>query len=247
MHDTRSKIHQIDLKLVNKFITKYIMKKILNAIHEDYHMHSINYSDGMNTIDEIVQYADKIWLKKLVITDHSQFIEDQKGFAIRNRRSHTMNRWKNVYNDVDVSFWVEWDMINDTWECCFDIQWIESDFSILSCHDEVYQWNLKNITQAYTNAIKRYHDKIKFIWHICFMLSSEYLDIPEISKVLNQYQIPIELNSYYLHVGKTDTKKLNQLLSLLETWVYVNSDMHTLKDFSYRQAGFDYLKSLWYK
>ncbi|HBB03870.1 TPA: hypothetical protein DCZ39_03140 [Patescibacteria group bacterium] len=60
--------------------------KILNTIHEDYHMHSINYSDGMNTIDEIVQYAGKIGLKKITITDHSQFAQDKTGFSQRNRR-----------------------------------------------------------------------------------------------------------------------------------------------------------------
>jgi histidinol phosphatase-like PHP family hydrolase len=54
------------------------MVKILNTMGEDYHMHSINYSDGMNTIDEIVQYAGKIGLKKITITDHSQFMLDGK-------------------------------------------------------------------------------------------------------------------------------------------------------------------------
>jgi len=221
------------------------MKKILNTIHEDYHMHSINYSDGMNTIDEIVQYAGKIWLKKIVITDHSQYSQEKEGFAIRNWRAHTARR-QNIYNDIDVSFGVEWDLIDEDGNCGFDIQWKESDFCLLSCHGKVYQWDYKNITQAYTNTITQYHDKIKFIWHICFKHTSEYLDIDAIAKILNQYNIPIELNCYYLHADKTDISKLNQLLSLLETWVYVNSDMHNLNDFSFRQAGFDYLKSQWY-
>ena len=52
------------------------MLKVLNTIHEDYHVHSLNYSDGMNTIDEIVQYAGKIGMKKIVITDHSQALID---------------------------------------------------------------------------------------------------------------------------------------------------------------------------
>lgn len=221
------------------------MKKILNTINEDYHMHSINYSDGMNTIDEIVQYANKIWLKKIVITDHSQFSQDKEWFTIRNRRSH-INRRKNIYNDVDVKFGVEWDLIDEDGNCGFDIQWKESDFCLLSCHGKVYEWDLKNITQAYTNAIKKYHDKIKFMGHICHTHISEYLDIESIAKILNQYNISIELNCYYLENWYTNLKKLNQLLYLLETWVYVNSDMHTLNDFSFRQSGFDYLKSQWY-
>ena len=31
--------------------------KIINLGAEDYHMHSLNYSDGMNTVDEIVKSA----------------------------------------------------------------------------------------------------------------------------------------------------------------------------------------------
>ena len=72
------------------------------------------------------------------------------------------------------------------------------------------------------------------------------MDIQAIAKILNQYQIPIELNSYYFHKWYTNLEKLNQLLSLLEAWEYVNSDMHCLNDFGYRQAGFDYLKAQWY-
>lgn len=111
--------------------------KILNTIHEDYHMHSINYSDGMNTIDEIVQYADKIWLKKIVITDHSQFALDKDNLAIRNWRNHT-DRRKNIYNNLEVGFGIEWDLIDEDGNCCFDIQWKESDFNILSCHESLF-------------------------------------------------------------------------------------------------------------
>lgn len=215
--------------------------KVLNTIHEDYHMHSLNYSDGMNTLDEIVNYAKKIWLKKIVITDHSQFEQDKDWSAMRNRRSHT-KRWKNIHNDVEVLFGVEGDLKDEEGNCSFDIQGQEPDFCILSCHAECYEGDLKNITQAYINAIHKYHDKIKFMGHICNMQTSEYLDIEAVAEVLNQYEIPIEINCYYLHVGRTDLKKLNRLLSLIEWGVYVNSDMHTLNDFSLRQSGFDYLK-----
>lgn len=204
-------------------------------------MHSLNYSDGMHTIDDIVQYAGKIWLKKMIITDHSQFEQDKAGFTMRNRRSH-IRRWKNMYNDTEVLFGVEWDLVDDEGNCCFDIQWEESDFCILSCHAECFKWDLKNITQAYINAIHTYHERIKFIGHIWYIGTSKYLDVDAIAKVLNQYQIPIELNCYYLYKERHDYEKFNTLLSLIEAGVYVNSDMHTLNDFSFRQAGFDYLK-----
>lgn len=34
--------------------------KIVNRYGEDNHMHSFNFSDGLHTIDEIVQYVGKL-------------------------------------------------------------------------------------------------------------------------------------------------------------------------------------------
>ncbi len=221
------------------------MKRILNTIHEDYHMHSMNYSDGMNTIDEIVQYVEKIWYKKIIITDHSE-IEIQKTWKGDLVWRSTTKRRENVHNDIEVWFGVEWDLLDEAWNCCFTIQGKEQDFCILSCHREVFEWDLKNITIAYSNAIKKYHEKIKFMGHICLKKTSKYLDIEKIAKILNNYNIPIEVNAAYLDLWHTDTEKLDHLLSLLETGVYVNSDAHTLADFNRRAYAFDYLKQRGY-
>lgn len=217
------------------------MMKVLNTIHEDYHMHSFNYSDGLNTIDEIVQYAGKIWLKKIAITDHSQAVLDNHHYAHKCGRIN-LRRRKNVHNDVEVIFGVEGDLLDEEWNCCFDIQGIESDFSILVAHSGVYKWDDKNITQAYINAIHKYHDKIKFMWHICKKNTSEYLDIHAIAQVLNQYQIPVEVNCSNLSSDKEDIEKLKELVAIIEAGVYVNSDAHTLYDLTKRQTGFDFLK-----
>ena len=212
---------------------------------EDYHIHSINFSDWMNTIDEIVQYAHKIWMKRVAITDHSQATLEA---GTRNYRVN-LKRWKNMHNDLDIIFGVEWDLLDEEWNCCFEI-WtkhsIEEDFCILSCHDNAYKWDLKNITQAYINAIEKYHDKIKFIWHICNKKTSQYLDIPKIAEVLNKYNIPIEINCSYLKLDRTDTSKLDQLLKLLKSGVYVNTDAHCLTDLHLKELGFQYLKDRGY-
>ena len=167
--------------------------KILNTIHEDYHIHSMNYSDGMNTIDEIVQYAGKIWLKKIAITDHSQALIDANKLALRNFR-WSARHWKNVHNDVEVIIGIEWDILNQAGDCCFDIQWITSDFLILSCHEIVYaknNWSMEHMTEAYLNAIERYHDKIKFIGHPCKKWTAEFIDIKKVVEAANKYHIPL--------------------------------------------------------
>jgi len=44
--------------------------KLINP-ESDLHTHSLQFSDGLNTIDELVWMAGKLGLKKLAITDHS--------------------------------------------------------------------------------------------------------------------------------------------------------------------------------
>ena len=95
--------------------------EIINPGNEDFHMHSINFSDGFNTIDEIVKYAGEIGLSKIAITDHNQAYLDQKNFPRRTYR-HIIKRWQNVINDVEVVFGVEADILNSKGDVCSDIQ-----------------------------------------------------------------------------------------------------------------------------
>jgi len=220
------------------------MVKILNTIHEDYHMHSINYSDGMNTIDELVQYAGKIGMKKIVITDHSQAYVKKANLLPPSPRT-SIERRVNVHNDVEVEFGVEWDILNEEWDICCDVKWITPNFIILSCHRGAYEWSLENITQAYINAIKRHHDKIKMLGHVCYKNTSQYLDMEALVKVANEYNIPIELNAKYFVCWRTNMEKIEVMLSLVDQ-LYVNSDAHTLYDMNLRAQAFDYLKEKWF-
>ena len=125
---------------------------------------------------------------------------------------------------------MEGDLLDEERNCCFEITNQDSDFRILSCHHNIYQGELKNVNQAYHNAFARYADQIAFVAHPCLLSNSEFLDIPSFAKLLNHYQLPIEVNTSYLRNQKTDLEKLHQLLELLETGVYINSDMHTFAD-----------------
>ena len=59
---------------------------------------------------------------------------------------------------------------------------------------------------------------------------------------LNQYGIPLEIDTAYLRKERTDLNKLKYALEHLETGVYVNSDMHTFGDWEQRKAGFELLE-----
>jgi len=214
---------------------KPLKDRIVNLDNRDYHMHTSSFSDWIPTINELVQFAWQIWMKEIAITDHSQVSIDR--FRKKNNISawstarYSLRNWKNVYNDVNVIFWVEWDLLNEDWDVCFDIQWKESDFIILSAHSSIYESDPETVTKWTINAIKKYHDKIKFIWHPCsFADFWEYYDIEKLVEVANEYNIWLEFNAKVLERWKSNLKKLDYLLKNTNK-IYINSDAHTLYDF----------------
>src|SRR3989344_6187484 len=191
--------------------------QIINPGPEDYHIHSINYSDGLMTIEEIVQYAGKTY-RSLI------------------------RRWKNVHNEVQVSFGIEGDLLNEDGEICDHIQGKKSDFLILSAHKSVYQSNPNTINQAYLKALERHHTKIAFLGHPCIRDFADYLDIEALTKNANQYNIPLEVNGANLLNNKTNKDNLRRMLTLADI-IYVNSDAHVLCELkTAREGAFKFLK-----
>ncbi|MBN2459120.1 hypothetical protein JXB28_02455 [Candidatus Woesearchaeota archaeon] len=220
--------------------------KILNTEKEDYHVHSFNFSDGMSDVDELTKFAGEIGMKKLVITDHSQAAIEAHGEPKKASRSMLKGerRWFNVFNDVDVSFGVEADLLDEDGSICDHIQGVKGDFIILSYHAEVFKGDHKKITQAFVNAIEKHHDKINCIGHIYAFIKGTGIDIARIVDCANKYNVPFELNCRYITSGKhkADMDALKLMLSKADA-IYVNSDAHTLWELrELRKKGFEFLK-----
>ncbi len=143
---------------------------------------------------------------------------------------------------MEVIFGVEGDLLDAEGNCCFEIHRQESDFRILSLHSATYQGDLKRVTQSYLNAIAKYHEQIDLIGHPFYTKTCEFLEVESFVDCLNQYGIPLEIDTAYLRKERTDLNKLKYALEHLETGVYVNSDMHTFGDWEQRKAGFELLR-----
>ncbi|MBD3312857.1 PHP domain-containing protein [Candidatus Woesearchaeota archaeon] len=216
---------------------------IINPGKEDYHMHSMNYSDGMNSVFEIVYFAGKIGLNKIAITDHSQACLDAKGKCRVSGRDN-INRWKNEINDVEVIFGVEGDLLNEEGDICDHLSDEPAEFLILSAHPKVYQLQSSKdtITKGYLNAIKQYHKKIAFIGHPCIKHFSDAVDIKEVIKAANDYGVAMEINGANMMNNRTDMANLDILLERADR-VYVNSDAHTLHELKHaREKAFEVLR-----
>ena len=216
--------------------------EIINPGNEDFHMHSSNFSDGLNTIDEIVKFAGEIGLTKIAITDHNQAYLDKRGFSRTTYRAIT-KRWQNVHNDVKVQFGIEADILNSNGDICMDIQGISSDLIILSAHPTPpYEDDPNKITLAYLNAIERYHDKITFLGHPCSVYYEEHIDIEAVTDLCNNYDIPMEVNGTNIATKRTNIPNLIKMLKAVKR-IYINSDSHTLYELKTSRAiAFRFLK-----
>jgi histidinol phosphatase-like PHP family hydrolase len=215
--------------------------EIINSITEDFHIHSLNFSDGMNTVDDIVKYAGEIGLTKIAITDHCQMHLDKRKFIKKNHYNMT-DRWKNVYNEVEVKFGIEADLLNEEGDVCMDIQGFTSEFILLSSHPApIYPGDPKRITEAYLNAIERFHEKISFLAHPCSAYFEDHIDIIAVTELCNKYEIPMEFNCANFVNNRTNLRNLKKMLSTCNQ-IYVNSDAHTLNELKVlKKIGMQYL------
>lgn len=220
--------------------------EIINLDNSDYHIHSSTFSDWMSTVDEIVKFAWEMWMTEIAITDHSRVSIDSLSNRFKFYPSwarYSLERWENMFNNVKVIFWVEWDLLDEEWNCCFDIQSYEPEFIILAAHSDVYKWDPNKITEATIKAIDKYHKKIKFIAHPCNNNDFwNYYDIDKLILIANKYNIPIEINAKNLYRWTTNLEKLDIVLKKAKS-VYINSDAHNLFELkNVRQEAIKYLK-----
>lgn len=222
--------------------------QIINPIETgDFHVHSATLSDGLNTIDELVVTAGRLGYSRMAVTDHNQHYMACYKFAYRTHYSIIANkRWRNIHNDVAVTFGVEADLLNEKGDLCLEIQDLTPDFVILSTHKNVYAGSPDQLKTGYLNAIRRFGDQIDCLGHLCVRAFADSLgpgDIEAIVRAANDADIALELNCANLVNGKTSIENLDVMLAHCSK-LYVNSDAHTLYEFTeLRQKGFDYLKS----
>jgi histidinol phosphatase-like PHP family hydrolase len=213
----------------------------------DLHTHTFTFSDGMNSVDEMVVAAGLAGLKRMALTDHSLAHQRHYGLQIKTLGANRW-RWRNIHNDVKVLWGVEADIISEDGEVCFESPYLGDEVVILSLHEAVYSGSngtdLREVTKAYVMALEKYHERITSLGHICAKGTSEYLDVPRVLEVARNYGIYPELNCANLVFGKTDLKKLDILLRESPK-IHLNSDAHNVGEMqgTLRRAGFEYLRA----
>lgn len=231
-------------------MTKNIAHKIINLDNRDFHMHTSSFSDGINTIDELIIFAGKIWLSEIVITDHSDAAvmwHFQKKWIFPSAARWSLPSYKNMHNDVQITFGVEGDLLDKEGSTCFTIQGKESEFCILSAHSDIYLEAPETVTEGTIKAIEKNVDSIKFIGHpTCNNQFGKYYNLPRLIEAANYWNIPLELNGKSVARWKSDEENVKYVLEHANQ-LYFNSDAHNLSDLQvYRRETVKMLLDWWY-
>ncbi|MDD4983959.1 MAG: PHP domain-containing protein [Candidatus ainarchaeum sp.] len=227
--------------------------KIVNSRLSDNHMHTSNYSDGLNSVDEMVTYAGIFGLKEITITDHSQATIDcwriEKGIYAGGP-FWNKDRYKNVINNVEVRFGLEADLLDEKGNICGNQHSKEIDWLILSAHPETYKGDYGKLTEGYENAILKNKERIKCIGHpelspkhqSAIADPSEHIDIERLTEFANKHNVPLEVNGSDLLNEKSNLKVLNAMLEKAKL-IMVNSDAHNLYQLKEaRNVAYKYLE-----
>ncbi len=192
-------------------------------------MHSLNFSDGLNTVDEIVQFAGKLGYKKIMITDHAS-TGKRSSLSLR---GILLKHWKNVHNNVEVEFGVEADLLNAKGDISSAIQEVDEGKIIISPHLGYFEDDLSQLETAFEKAIERFHERIFCIGHLhigsTFWAPSipESFDVVRVIQKANEYKIPLELNGTYIEGDLCNCKIAELIIEHADT-IVINSDAHTL-------------------
>ena len=131
-----------------------------DEIKGDFHVHS-NWSDGLNSIEDIVKYALKLGYRFIAITDHSQSLKVAGGLTeeqLREKRKE-IEMIQERYPDIKIFFGTECDIKADGKLDYSNDLLDEFDIVCAAIHSK-FKMSEKEMTERIINAIQNEYVKI---------------------------------------------------------------------------------------
>ena len=220
--EIRQDIWEIDLALKNK------LPKLIeyNSLKWDLHVHS-NWSDGKNTIEELVQTAISLNYKYIAITDHSQSLSianglDEKRFL---KKLEEVKKIRKKYPQIKILMWTEVDILQDGSLDYPEEILKKCDIVIASIH----RWFSQDQTERYLKALDNPY--ITMIWHPSWRVFWEReemkVDWEKVFKKAIEKNVAMEINSQPLRLDLP--VHLIRQFDKMWWYFYINTDAHSLK------------------
>lgn len=214
----------------------------ISDIKGDLHMHS-TWSDGANSIEEMVLAARQRGYEFIAITDHSQFLRVANGLTPERLREQReiINQLNEKYPDITILAGVEMDILPDGSLDYDDEVLAELDIVIGAIHSSFSQSKDK-IMQRLTNAMKNPH--VDIIAHptgrVIGRRDGYEVDMEQLIQLAKETNTVLELNA--------NPNRLDLAYEWLEkaqeqgVMLAINTDAHVDHTMDFMEVGTNYAK-----
>ena len=211
----------------------------------DLHTHS-TWSDGVNTIEEMVQTAIKLNYQYIAITDHSpslsvaNWLTKERFFA----KFEEIKQLRKKYPQIKILMWTEVDILADG-SLDYDEEVLKNCEIVIASIHRWYSWNQ---TERYLKALDNPY--ITAIWHPTWRLMWERdmleVDWEQVFKKTIEKWVLMEINSQPLRLDLPELliRKFDKM------WWYflINTDAHSVKCLKeYSKYGISQARRAWLK
>ncbi len=217
----------------------------LSCIRGDLHIHT-EYSDGANSIEEIVKYAISLGYEYIAITDHSPSLSVAGGMSLEKlkRQIDEIERLKQKYPDIKILKGMEIDILADGNLDVTDEMLGLLDIVIIAIHSR-FSMDRKKMTQRIKRALR--HPRVNILAHPTNRLFGQRgpcdIDIEEIMDVALENMVALEINSspYRLDLnGQFSRMAKEKGLKLA-----INTDAHSYQQMDYIRLGVGVARRGW--
>ncbi len=217
----------------------------IDSIRTDIHVHS-NYSDGMNSIDEIVHAARGMNYSYIVITDHSQSLKVARGVSIADlrKKKREIERINKHIRGFRVLYGTEVDIDSDGRLDYKEQVLREFDVVIAAIHTGFKQTKAK-LTQRLIKACRNRY--VHIIAHPTGRLwgvrDSYELDFEQILKVCRDTNTALEINAFPDRLDLNDINARHAKAAGVR--LAIGTDAHTIDSLSSMRLGIFVARRAW--
>ncbi len=214
----------------------------LKDIKGDFHMHS-NWSDGLNTLEEMAEACYQLGYEYMVIGDHSQSARVANGLdpARYKEQFKLIERLNQYYNSK--GFYIlrgcEVDILPDGSLDLPDSLLEEFDFVVASIHSRFNQDNTYRILKAMENPF------VNLIGHPtgkAYGTRQGYpLDMERIIQMAKETNTALELNTYRADLSPENIRRCMEV----GVMIAIVTDAHSTKHLSYMELGVGLARRGW--
>ena len=224
---------EIDLAQKNK------LPKIIgyDEVHGDFHVHS-NWSDGSNSIEELILSAKNRGYDFIAITDHSQSLKIAHGLSIERllKQIKQINKLNEELDDFRIFAGTECDILPDGSLDYPDKILKELDLVIGAVHSR-FKMEKKEMTKRITKAIE--NEYLKILAHptgrIIGRREPYEMDLEKVIQTAKDNDTLLEINAFPDRLDLKDTNA--KLAKEIGAKIAIGTDAHNVTHLRYMRFG----------